>query len=54
MSNLIFKEMKETNYKFSTSMSIFISQKLQEEVNMRFIENKNINISPQQFEQISE
>ncbi len=46
MRNEIFKEMKEINYKLSTSMSIFISQKLQEEVNIRFIENNNINISP--------
>ena len=37
--------MKEINYKLSTSMSIFISQKLQEEVNIRFIDNKNINIT---------
>lgn len=36
--------MKELNYKLTTSMSIYISQKLQEEVNIRFIENQNINL----------
>ena len=37
--------MKELNYKLTTSMSIYISQKLQEEVNIRFIENQNINLT---------